>query len=679
MKRLSLFCYTFLFIIQPFINRAQIEDPERNLKAIIESIVETLNEDTDATAVIEDLQKLAENPLNINTANESDLSKLLILNDIQIQKIIEHREKYGPFLSIYEMNTIEGFNPELLQKMEPFIRFGEQNPKLPNLGESLKFNNQELLFRTLFVTQKQDGYEERDNGTKPFEGNPFRYYSRYRFHSEFVSAGITAEKDPGETFFSGSNKSGFDYYSGHISFYINKTIENVILGDYYISSGQGLVLGQGFSLGKSVNTQMIAKNNRGIKPYSSTDENFFFRGAAVALKFGISRLNLFLSSKKNDANLAWNDAGDNFFTSLQTSGYHRTASEIEDERVVKNLTLGANYVVHLKNLKLGATAVYQNFDRPWIRSDQLYNRFRFEGKMNANAGIDCMYVLGNYQLFGEAAISKSTGLAVLQGVIARLNDRISFTTVIRNYDKKYNALWANSFGESSAANNEKGLYFGTKILVAKGLAISAYSDFYKSEWLNFSTAGPSQGWDFLAQADYRISRKASVYLRYKNEEKDQKTTDGTLLFNQPEITRRTRFHFQYKPSESIVLKTRFEHCFFKANSPENGFIAFQDIQFIPSKIPANISVRLAWFNTKSYNSRIYAYENDLLYTFSIPAFFGNGLRSYLNLKYNMSDRLEIWFKLANTYYPNQETISSGYTEITGNKKTEVKFQVRIKI
>ena len=59
MKRLSLFCYAFLFIIQPFIGRAQVEDPERNLEAIIESIVETLGEDADATAVIEDLQELA--------------------------------------------------------------------------------------------------------------------------------------------------------------------------------------------------------------------------------------------------------------------------------------------------------------------------------------------------------------------------------------------------------------------------------------------------------------------------------------------------------------------------------------------------------------------------------------------------------------------------------------------
>ena len=108
-------------------------------------------------------------------------------------------------------------------------------------------------------------------------------------------------------------------------------------------------------------------------------------------------------------------------------------------------------------------------------------------------------------------------------------------------------------------------------------------------------------------------------------------------------------------------------------------MVFQDIQYNMEKFPLNIISRVAWFNTDSYNSRIYAYENDLLYTFSIPAFFGKGLRSYLNLNYKISEKIDCWFKIANTFWSDRDVISSGYNEIQGKNKTELKFQLRLKI
>ena len=168
-------------------------------------------------------------------------------------------------------------------------------------------------------------------------------------------------------------------------------------------------------------------------------------------------------------------------------------------------------------------------------------------------------------------------------------------------------------------------------------------------------------------------------MRYKNEEEDHKFKKDKGYVNLPEQFRKSRLHFQYKPGEQIKLKTRLEHVFYKGDEKENGFMLFQDVQYAPGAIPLNVSARVAWFNTDSYNSRIYAYENDLLYTFSIPAFFGKGFRTYVNLKYKISDNLEAWFKLANTIRNNAGTIGSGYNELPGNQKTEVKFQLRLKI
>jgi hypothetical protein len=670
----------FLLIAFPFSVLAQTPESAVQVEAIIESILEELGEETDAALIIEDLEAFTENPLNINSTNRDQLSRLHLLDDIQIQKLLDYLREFGPALSIYELNTVDGFSPELLMKMEPFIRFGPVEEEPQSVPEMLKYARHELLARTLGTVQKPRGYEKRDDGTTPYEGNRARYYTRYRFQSgDNISAGITAEKDPGEAFFAGSNKQGFDFYSGHLSLKISPVLENITVGDFVVRSGQGLVLWQGFATGKSLNTLNISKTNQGVRPYTSTDENQFFRGVSTTLKLGNARASLFYSQKNSDGNLAFSDSSGNYFTSLQTSGYHRTQSEIEDKNSVNDLNAGVVASWQLLNWKAGVTVLYRQFNRPFIRIDQLYNRYRFSGTENLVAGADYLFSKGKYQLFGEAAVSKSKGKAFLQGATAHLHDRIQLSALFRHFDKNYHAMWATPFAESSSAANETGLYLGTRILPVKFVTLSAYSDFYRSDWINFTTAGPSNGWDVFAQADFRLSQKVQFYFRYKNEEKEQKFRVNERYEDLPEQFRKSRVHFQYNPSETFTLKTRLEHVYYKGLEKENGWMVFQDVQLVPVQIPLNLSARLAYFDTESYNSRIYAYENDLLYTFAVPAFFGKGFRGYLNLKYKISKKAEIWFKLANTWQSGAESISSGYNEIGGNQKTELKFQLRLKM
>ncbi len=670
-----------LFFASCFLHStAQKSDPSKIIESIIESQLQNLDEETDVGLIIEDLENLAEKPININSTNETELSKLYVLDDIQINKLLKYITDFGPAYSIFELNTIDGFSPDLLSKIEPFIWFGPAEKQAEKLSDALKHGRHQLLLRALGTTQKAKGYLPKKDGTIPYEGNKFRYYTRYRFESrDKFSVGITAEKDPGEAFFSGSNKSGFDFYSGHLSIKINPVIENITIGDFIVRSGQGLVLWQGYSMGKSENILNISKTNRGVRPFTSVDENLYFRGIASTLRIGDAKLSLFCSQKKDDGNLISNNSTSLYFTSLQTSGYHRTKSEIADKKVVQDQNAGVIFSLSFSHLKIGATLSYQHFNLPFIRSSQLYNRYRFNGTENFAGGIDYLFNRGKYQLFGEAAISKSKGKAILQGAVAHLNDQLSFSLLFRHFDKNYNAYWSNTFAEGSATNNETGMYLGTKILPVKFVILSAYSDFYGSKWINYSTAGPSKGWDIFTQANFIFSQNFEFYIRYKNEEKEQKFRQEERYANLPERLQKTRFHIQYKPSENITLKTRFEHALYKGVEKEHGFVIFQDFQFSPRKMPINISTRFAWFNTDSYNSRIYAYENDLLYTFSIPAYYGKGFRCYLTLKYKISGKLDFWMKIANTSWNDRETISLGYNKIEGRNKTELKFQLRLKI
>ncbi len=593
--------------------------------------------------------------------------------------MLEYLTNYGPAYSIFELQTIDGFTTGILQKMEPFIWFGQREEK-QKFGDAFKYANNQILLRTLGTVQEASGYKPRENGETPYEGNQYRYYTRYRYEAnDRFSAGFTAEKDPGESFFAGSNKQGFDFYSAHASIKINTLFEQITVGDFLVRSGQGLVLWQGYTTGKSESVLVISKTNQGIRPSTAVEENLFFRGIATTLNFGKAKLNIFYSQKNDDGNIAGTDSSGHFVTSLQTSGYHRTVSEIEDKNAVRNINYGGILAWYFSNLKIGATIIRQQVNLPLIPASQLYNQFRFSGTENLTGGVDYTFNRGKYQLFGEAAISKSKGKAFVQGAIVNLTDQLNFSMLYRHFDKNYQALWANTFAEGTNISNESGLYFGTKILPVKFITLSAYSDLYKSKWINYSTAAPSTGWDVLAQANVVLSGKVDFYIRYKSEEKEVKFIQDERYVNLPEKTQKLRLHFNYTHSERLKLKTRIEHAMYNGLENENGLFVFQDIQFTPVKTPLNISARIAWFNTDSYNSRIYAYENDILYTFSIPAFYGSGFRTYLNLNYKISKKIDCWFKIANTSWNDRDAISSGYNEIAGNNKTELKFQLRLKM
>jgi hypothetical protein len=94
--------------------------------------------------------------------------------------------------------------------------------------------------------------------------------------------------------------------------------------------------------------------------------------------------------------------------------------------------------------------------------------------------------------------------------------------------------------------------------------------------------------------------------------------------------------------------------------------------------PISFAARYALFETDSYYSRIYAYENDVLYAFSIPAYNGRGSRFYISAKYHIARGIDFWLRYAQTFYSDRNEIGSSKEQINGNTKSEIKAQLRLK-
>ncbi len=659
--------FLFLSLEVPLMAQQAGSDLQDQLEDFIEENFSD-DESVNIEQLMAELHQKLRDPYNINQVTTEDLSSLYILSQSQINNILDYREKYGPVLSVYELMAVPGMDRKTIELLSNFIVFEEQEEEVKS-----SYVENDLMLRGIRLVEKQAGFID----PKKYEGSPDKLYLRYRFTSSTIYAGLTAEKDPGESFFQKSNPKGFDYYSGFLSYNLGNGNPKVYLGDFVVQFGQGLAISQGFSMGKSSETVQVAKLNPGVKEYSSTDENNYMRGIAATTEFGKLRITPFLSFKNFDANTDSID-GMKVFTSFQTSGYHRTASEIEDKNSVSEFIYGANLNYEGKNYSIGLTGIRFNYQYPLNRRDAAYNENLFEGDHIENLSVDYKWAIRDAFVFGEFSGSPNNGFASLNGLLFQPVDRVDLSVIYRNINKKYNAPLASAFTETSRVNDEKGLYVGAKVYPLPKFDIDLYADFFKWNWIKYTTAAPGKGHEYLIKANYKPNENWESYFRYKYEIKPVKTTIDDEKLNVDQVKQSFRFNLKGNLGSGFVLKTRAEFSLYKHDHCSSGFFIGQDFGFQPEEKELSIWARLAWFKTDDCDSRIYAYENDMLYQFSIPAFYGEGLRYYLTGKVKICEKTHLWFKASRSWLYNEESISSGYSKIDGNKRTEVKIQLRFR-
>jgi hypothetical protein len=641
---------------------AQKPDMQQIVGDLLESSGEEIGDEAAVQDILDDLENLYQNPLNINQATSEELKQLHFLSEVQIENMLIYRKKTGLIYSLYELATVDGFTVDILQKIEPFISFeGDEKhqDKTENTGD-------------LFLRGSRSFSHPPEEGESKNEGSSEKYYLRLKQSQGGTAFGFVAEKDPGEAFFRKSNKHGFDYKSAFLNFRTGKNDDRIFIGDYHVQFGQGLVAWQGFSIGKSSETTQIFRSAAGIRSYSSTDENLFFRGLAGQFKFRKFTIHSFISFHALDANVDTIE-GKASFGAFQTSGYHRTGSEIAGENTIKQLAGGGHIGYSYHRWTFGLTTVYNRFNLEMVRSNEPYNQFLPDGKENLAAAIDWKGSVKKVFLFGEAAISQNKGKALLAGIMLKPASTMELSMVYRNIGKTYFSYFSNAFTESAKANDEHAFYMGAKLFPAPRWIIWAYADLFSHRWLKYQTAAPSTGTEFFAQLGYNQSKRTRYYLRFFQEDKAQKLITDNIKYNEQQLIDRLRFNFSHELNDRFTLKSRIEMAWYSKLSSESGILICQDLLFTPPAKSFSMNGRLAYFRTDGYNSRLYAYENDVLYSFSIPALFGEGFRCYVNLQKNIDDRLTCWIKLASTFKFAQSIDEQG---VESSSKTEVRLQLR---
>lgn len=662
------FSTVVIFILAATVVFSQTDSSYLQTEETLEDILQEPVGEIDESNLYEQLELLMLHPINLNTSSINDLLQIPLLDIPSARIIIDHRTRYGNFFSLGELNAVQNLDKELIKKITPFLYIDIKTTEIVEPPDKIETftSKTNVLLRSRYINalQNSEGFlEDKFIGTKP------KTYNRLLIkYNNQVQAGYLADKDPGE--------NSFDEFSSfHLAVNDMSFVHRAVIFDYLLEFGQGLTLWSPYAYPKGPDAVVpFKRNDRIIRPYTSSTENNFFRGAAAAFNIGDFVLTGFYSNNYFDANV---DSVTGKITSTPIDGLHRTSNEIRKRKAASEKMIGGRIDYGLENLfhigivhyqsqisnEFQPSSVYDisgdKFNYTAAAYNLLFNRFSFSGEFSYN-GIS---------------------VASINQIEILVSNNFVFLSSVRSYPRNFYSLHGYAFGErNGATQNEVGIYTGFKWRTPVGL-LNFYYDQFKFPYATFFNPIPTQGDEYLADFLTKPIKSIELRARYKYENKDQ----TEQIDNSKNIVKRLRQVFRgeiiYSISNKIRLRGRFEYNTFRiaqTGESEKGYLVFQDVRFSPTN-SFNLYGRIIFFKTDSFGSAIYEYENNLIGVLTNIPLYDEGIRWYLLVRYRPHRIFTISAKYSETYKPAEKSLGSGESTIPGNLDNTVSLQLDINL
>ena len=685
----SKFIFITLFAVSLLLSN-DLSAQSGNWRSHIEQLAD--NEEISSIVIdnmFEDLLFLENNPIDLNKVSYEQLERFQLLSFDEATSIYQFLELNRPLLTVYELRNVPNLSYNTILLILPFFYVGDESDEnslnsvdITDIPEIIKDGRNDLQLRFDKNLNRRAGYKEYSDSilqrypNRKYRGEDFytslRYSYRYR---DKIQMGLTAEKDAGEPFMMSNYPKGYDHYGVHLLVRDIGNIKTIVLGDYRLSFGQGLILNNDFMVNKAWGINNIAKRTLQPKRHFSTAESGFFRGAAAQISIGNLSFTPFYSNRRIDANLS--ESGD--ITSLKVDGLHRTPLEISKKNNSREQVMGANLNFRKEHLQIGISGIYNNLDRMYNPAPKNYNIYAFRGLSNINGSLDYSYQLPGFIFAGETAIDKNGTVATLNMAQYRPSTNASFTVLHRHYPITYNAIYAQAFSEGSDVQNENGLFLSSTFTPFSRFSVSTYIDLIRFPWLKYRIDKPSSAIDYYLLATYTISRQSFFEVRYKFRQKEQNTPNpiGGNNVVLPYNVQKMRLRYSNELRSGWGLRTTLDFAGYSEETipTESGCMISQNVSYRGNSDLTG-DLFMGWFNAATFDVRLYSYERNLLNTFYMPSFYGKGMRLALSAKYEITSSVSFSIKAGHTHYLNRDTIGTGTEMIDGDSRTDLYSYLR---
>ena len=612
------------------------------------------------------LTDLAEHPLNLNTASQEELERIPFLTAEQIEDLQAYVYQYHGMQSLGELAMIESLDA-LRRKILPYFVYvspTDEEHHFPPLKSILKGGKHNFLLTSHLP------FYQREGDRNGYLGYPYAHSFCFSFrYGDYVQAGLVGAQDAGEPFFAHGNGLGYDHYSFYLLLRKMGRLKMLAVGRYKVNFGQGLVINNSFGFGKLAMLSTLGRQTTGIHAHSSRSAANYLQG--VAATTALTRyldLTTFLSYRSIDASLT--DSG-TIKTILKT-GYHRTIREMNSKDAATQFVAGSHLAWSSGAFRVGLSGVYTCFNKELTPNTSLYyHQYAPAGNSFWNMSVDYSYQHPRWSLAGETAMDSKGSIAMLNNLSFQPTSNLSLLAVQRYYGYQYTALFARSFGDNGAVQNESGLLIGANWNVKRGLSLIAYSDFAYFSHPRFGAHTASKAWDNLLILNYSRQRW-SLLARYRFRIREKDNGDKITLVN--EVTQRGRLSLAYS-AESWSCKSQLDVVASNYLKRSFGYMVSESGTWKPLSW-FTLTGMIGYFQTSDFSSRIYVYERGPLYSFSFPAFFGKGMHYSLFARADLSRHLMCILRSSTSHYFDRDHISSGLQQVNSSTLSGLDIQLR---
>ncbi len=615
------------------------------------SVDEETEDEEGRLLYLQGLRELHEHPMNINTADIDDLLQLPFLSESQIEDIHAYVYLHGRMQTLGELMLLPTMDRETRRKLSLFVYAGDApQAKQDTIGTHLRHD---LNSRVDIPLYYRKGYQVKDG----YRGDALYQRIRYTLQdSRHLRAGVRVEKDAGERY--------YDSYGAYAMLQDVGILKQAVVGDFRAGWGEGLVMGGSTWYSKSTPPM---KTGSGIRPMTGMDEVRFLRGAAVTLKPTQSvETSLWVSHRKVDATLN----ADGEIQTLQTSGYHRTASEWDRRRNTAGTAAGGHLAWRGGGWHVGATGYLQHFGRPMNPGNATYRKYYPRGQNFGVVGANYGYRHYRVSVAGETAFStEQCGWATLHRAQWQVSRNYTLSAIHRFYARNYYSFMSSALTENSSVQNENGILLHLKATPAEGWSVVGYVDFFHHPWPGYGLTHSSSGQELMGQVQYKRDVRHSLFARYQWKRKER--------FDVMEPHHRIKLQWNFLASETWKWQTT---GLWHQVRNSMGMGIQQGVMFNWKKPALRMAAMMGYFHTDDYASRIYLYEPALYSSVSSASYFGHGFHAALTGRWTSRNgrwMMEAKYKMCRML--DREEQSSGLQTIFSPWKNDISLQFRVKI
>lgn len=526
--------------------------------------------------LIEELQQLARNPIQVNIAKEEDFTKLYWISPQLANSIVKTRKIAGKFKEVDDLLKCPGMSGEILDKIRPYITVA---------------TIQEKPLQLEFRARVQERFPTELNNKL---GDPRKAYERFKFEYNRISGVMLIEKDAYEADY-------MDFVSCGLMVQLNDRVPKLLLGDYKLEFGEGLVFG--FSPIVTFKKQgMIKGRENGIQLYTNSGENTFLRGVCGKLKITNHIKNfIFFSNVKLDGKVK--DGEVSIYYDYE--GDHSTESKLATKDRVREILSGTRFEYN-RGVKFGFTG-YRNL--------HFLNPEGTKVGEHTFLGADFSYFYTPILWFGEVGRCDE----IVAGIVgAEYNEKkLKLGSLYRYYPTEFYVFHSSPWSSGSKLS-EKGSYIYMGYKISNNTRVSCYFDNFTRLPKLGDTELPVYENEYSTEMEYKFTNYMNLIGRY--------SVGSVGGVNSERIRVQSDVRLKYIKLRGRVEKVYETHI----KGSYSGGLMYGDIDFRVSK-NLTLATRLIWFNSSLHKFRLSEYEQDLPGVMRNQFISGKGHRSYIFL------------------------------------------------